>query len=59
MLGLFVFGCGHWFNHIMVRSSVVAGVTSAVLQCPVCDYVQKIITPYSLIYDFSNEILLA
>lgn len=46
-LGLWSFGCSHWFNHIEVRSAEIGGVTSALLVCPICLYVQRIIQPYS------------
>jgi hypothetical protein len=59
MIGLFVAGCGHWFNNWDVISATVACDQVAVMRCPLCQYVQRIIDPYNDIYSFQNEILLA
>jgi hypothetical protein len=59
MLGLFVAGCGHWFNNWNVLSATVNCDQVAVMCCPLCGYCQRIIDPYSDIYSFQNEILIA
>jgi hypothetical protein len=59
MIGLFVAGCGHWFNNWDVISATVDCDEVAVMRCPLCQYVQRIIDPYSDIYSFQNEILIA
>ena len=58
-IGLWVAGCQHWFNHWNVYSAAVGGVTSALICCPVCGYIQRIITPYSAIHSDANMILFA
>ncbi len=67
-VALFVAGCGHWFNHWNVEKNnfnppsydVNFTEISAFMLCPLCGYVQRIITPYDEIYDsVSNYILLA
>lgn len=58
-MGLWVCTSGHWFNHWDVRCQGVAGVPSAFLVCPICSIIQRILTPFSLIYDDSNYILMA
>src|SRR5216117_4051272 len=58
-LGLFVFPfCQHWSNQILVKRAAVGGIASAICCCPLCDMCVRIITPYDLIYQFQNEILL-
>ena len=59
MLGLFVFGCGHWMNNFDVISATVNCDQVAVIRCPLCYFVQRIINPYSDIHSFQNEILIA
>lgn len=67
-VALFVFGCGHWSNHFDVRDNnfnppsfdVNFTERSAFMCCPLCSYIQRIVTPYDEIYDsISNYILLA
>lgn len=67
-VALFVSGCGHWFNHWDVRDNdfnppsfdVNFTERSAFMCCPLCSYIQRIVTPYDEIYDsISNYILLA
>jgi hypothetical protein len=41
-------GCGHVINSWEVRQDTVDGVLSAIVCCPLCGFVQQIITPYSL-----------
>lgn len=55
LIALWAFGCGHFSNHIMVASGTVACQTAALLQCPLCDFLQRIIVPYSAIEDSNNE----
>jgi hypothetical protein len=59
-IGLFVAGCGHFFNSWMIQKIAVSGTASAVIGCPVCGYCQRIITPYDLINDNQvNPIIIA
>jgi hypothetical protein len=65
-VALFTFGCGHWSNHFDVHKNnfnppsydASYTVVSAFLCCPLCSYIQQIISPYDQIYDLSNYILL-
>jgi len=57
-LGLWVFGCGHFFINIDVFSVSIGGVPSALLCCPVCLYIQRIVTPFTDIYNDANFILM-
>ena len=41
--------CGHSFQSYEVKRAAVAGVSSAVLCCPMCSYVVSIYTPYTLL----------
>ena len=45
--GQFTAGCGHWFNSWLLRQAAVAGVASALISCPLCGYIQRIVTPAS------------
>lgn len=56
---MFTSGCGHWFNSWEVRSATVNGITAALMCCPLCGYLQRIIVPYNFIHDYSNFILFA
>lgn len=58
-LGLWVAGCQHWFNHWDVHTCALSGVQSALICCPLCSYVQRIITPYSDIHTDANMIIFA
>lgn len=49
-LGTFTAGCGHFFNNWMVLNRAFLGVFSAYICCPVCGFVQNIVTPQKLIY---------
>ena len=49
-LGMFTAGCGHFFNNWMVLNRAFLGQFSAYICCPICGYVQNIVTPQSLIY---------
>lgn len=57
MNGTFACGCGHFFNDWMVYEQAVCGITSAILCCPMCTYIQQIITPQALIYTDAFAIL--
>jgi hypothetical protein len=50
MIGMWMAGCGHFFNVFSVYSAQIQGVTSALVCCPMCLYVQRIIQPYSAIH---------
>jgi len=56
-LGLFVAGCGHFFVSFVAQSASVFGVPACLLLCPVCNYIQRIIVPFTDIYSESNFIL--
>lgn len=58
-LGLWVAGCQHWFNHWDVHSSQIGGVQTALICCPICLYVQRLISPYSAIHTDQNMIIFA
>jgi len=58
-LGLWVAGCGHWFTNWDIFSAQISGQTSALICCPVCYYIQRVITPYSLIHTDANMIIFA
>lgn len=49
-LGTFTAGCGHFFNNWMVLNRAFLGEFSAYICCPICGFVQNIVTPQSLIY---------
>jgi hypothetical protein len=49
--------CGHGFNELILYSTTVAGVQTAVLCCPVCNMCFRLIAPYNQIYAESNWIL--
>lgn len=49
--GRFRAGCGHSFNNFEVLKEAVNGIPSALIVCPLCKYVTRIVTPYDLIQD--------
>jgi hypothetical protein len=59
-VALFSFPCGHWSNHMNVTVEQSApGVQSALLSCPLCSYLFRILTPASLyLNNVENYILL-
>lgn len=59
-VAMFVFQCGHWSNHLnVVVEQSAPGIRSALLICPLCSYVFRIMTPASLYNDdVANYILL-
>lgn len=59
ILGQFGSGCGHSFNSWEIASAAISGVRVAVIRCPLCQYVQRIISPYDAIYDPANEFIIA
>lgn len=46
-LGNWTAGCSHWFQNWELVSAQIGGVTSCLVVCPLCGYVQRIIQPYS------------
>ena len=49
--GRFRPGCGHSINSYEVLRELVSGCdASALIVCPICKYIQNIITPYDLIH---------
>lgn len=57
-IGLWTAGCEHWFNAWYIQSATVCGDRSAIITCPVCGYVQQIVTPFDLIYTDAFYIIL-
>jgi hypothetical protein len=49
--GKFFPGCGHSIMSWEILSHPVGGIRSAIICCPLCRYVQRIITPYEAIHD--------
>ncbi len=47
--GYFFPGCGHSIRSWLITRVAIGGVPSALVQCPVCSYVQNIYTPASLL----------
>lgn len=58
LVGRFIAGCGHAFEAWTIYSDSCNGVQSAFLCCPVCNFIQQIFTPYNLIHQFPNEIIM-
>jgi hypothetical protein len=59
LTGDFYFGCGHSLRSIDVQIQGLAGCPTAFLRCPICKYLQRIISPASALYSDSNAILIA
>jgi len=57
MLGTWVTGCGHYFNNPEVVWDTLCGQQVALICCPVCRFISRIISPGSLVYQFPNDIL--
>lgn len=57
--GLWVAGCQHWFNHWDVHSAQIGGVQTALVCCPLCLYVQRLVSPYAAIHQDQNMIIFA
>jgi hypothetical protein len=57
LVGRWTSGCGHSFEAWLVASCQIADIQTAVVQCPVCSYVQQLISPYAAIYTWPNEII--
>jgi hypothetical protein len=58
-LGMWVASCGHFFNSWRVISQAFLGIYSAYISCPVCGFVQRIVTPQSLIHTDAFFIIIA
>jgi hypothetical protein len=59
MTGLWFFGCGHSFVHMDIRIQAQNGCPVALVRCPVCGYVQRIISPASELHSEANQVVLA
>lgn len=59
LIGQFFSGCGHSFNAWEIMAMTVECIPSAGVRCPICGFLQRIITPYSDIYAQANEIIMA
>lgn len=57
--GLFQPGCGHKITRYEVRKHLVGCQLSALLVCPLCSYLQRIITPYEDLNLPANALLIA
>jgi hypothetical protein len=58
LIGMWFAGCGHSFNNYMVTFRSIGCGPSALLQCPLCSWVQRVWTPASLIYDNEQNFIL-
>jgi hypothetical protein len=58
-LGMWAASCGHFFNSWMVLSRAYLGIFSAYICCPQCGFVQRIVTPQSLIHTDAFFIIIA
>lgn len=58
LLGQWMAGCSHSFNSWEVAAASSCGTQVAVVQCPICSYVQQIISPYSAINQWPNDIIM-
>lgn len=56
-IGMWTTGCGHFFNNWAIYKVAVGGVPSALVCCPLCGYISRIITPYDLINTDANAII--
>ena len=56
--GRFRPGCGHSIMSYDVARAAVSGVSMCLILCPLCGYIQNIISPAQF-YDPQNSILLA
>lgn len=59
ILGMFIGSCGHSFGQWEIISCAVDGVQSAICRCPLCQYVQRIYTPFESIYSDVNQYIIA
>jgi len=57
--GRFRPGCGHSINNYEVLQQSYAGCPAVLVTCPICSFLQKIITPASALHDPENDLLLA
>lgn len=44
LTGMFTAGCSHFFNNWNIRQAAVNGVPMKIATCPLCGYVQSILT---------------
>jgi len=58
MLGMWSCGCGAFFNTPEVAFTTVGCQQAALVMCPICNFVSRIISPASLLYSFSNELVM-
>lgn len=59
ILGLWIMPfCNHSVNNPEVTSAAVGGIQSAIIRCPLCGCVARILTPYSDIFLPSNEFII-
>lgn len=59
-MGRYRSGCGHGFNNWEIIKQKIACGQSALICCPTCRYLQRIITPYEAIHDIvANQLIQA
>jgi hypothetical protein len=58
LVGQWTAGCSHSFQNWMIYADSCLGVQSAFICCPVCNYIQTILTPYDLIHQYPNDIIM-
>ena len=57
--GRFRPGCGHSINSYEIIEAAVNGAPAALICCPLCRFIQRIITPYDAIHDdLINQIII-
>lgn len=57
LVARFTSGCGHSFESWEIYSCTVAGIQTAVVCCPYCNFCQRLISPYDAINAWPNDII--
>lgn len=57
--GLWVFGCGHWANlpAIFMDYDNMLESSAAVVCCPLCSFLQRLIEPFPEIFDPNQNLI--
>jgi hypothetical protein len=55
LIALFALGCSHFVNNLYVTSGTANCQTACLILCPRCSFLQRIIVPYSAVFDSNNE----
>lgn len=55
--GFFTVGCGHWVDYprIFRDYDEMLDVSTGLVCCPMCSYIQYLIQPYELVYDVEQN----